>query len=152
MTEVGRLSGSGFAVEKVGRTLAAGDIDNDGDLDLLVTNNGDTVDLLRNEGGRDNHAVLLRLVGARSNRNAIGARVRLTAGKTTQLREVKAGSSYLGQPDLRLHFGLGRTQAIDRIEVRWPAGATEVVENLAVNQMVTIVEGKGVTERTPLAR
>jgi hypothetical protein len=152
LTEVGRLSGPGFAVEKVGRTLTAGDIDNDGDLDLLVTNNGDTVDLLRNESARDNTAVILRLVGTRSNRNAIGARVRLTTGKTTQVREVKAGSSYLGQHDLRLHFGLGRSTRIDRIEVRWPAGATEVVENLAVNQIVTIVEGKGVTERMPLSR
>jgi hypothetical protein len=151
-TEVGRQSGPGFAVEGVGRALAAGDIDNDGDLDLLVVNNGGPVDLLRNEGGYDNSSLLLRLQGTRSNRSAIGARVRLTAGGMTQVREVKAGSSYLGQSDLRVHFGLGRATRIDRLEIRWPDGASEVVPNAPVNQIVTVVEGKGVTARTPLTR
>jgi hypothetical protein len=151
-TEVGGLSGPGFALEKVGRALAAADFDNDGDLDLLVTNNGATVDLLRNDGGNDNNALLVRTVGTRSNRSGIGARLRLTAGGTTQVREVKAGSSYLGQSDLRVHFGLGRLMQIDRLEVRWPAGGTDVVRNVTVNQILTIVEGKGVTGRTPLVR
>jgi enediyne biosynthesis protein E4 len=150
--EIGALAGPGFAVEGVGRTLAAADIDNDGDLDLLVTNNGGTVDLLRNEGGRDNNALLIRLQGTRSNRNAIGARVRVTTGATTQVREVKAGSSYLGQSDLRVHVGLGRASRIDRLEIRWPNGGTEVVENVTINQMVTIVEGKGIAGRAQLAR
>ena len=106
--EVGRTSGSGFVPEAVGRTLVAGDIDNDGALDLLVTNNGGPAELLRNGGGSGNNAVLLALVGTKSNRGAIGARVRLTAGGSTQVREIKAGSSYLGESDLRVHFGLGR--------------------------------------------
>jgi enediyne biosynthesis protein E4 len=150
--EVGRLSGPGFAVEKVGRTLAVADIDNDGDLDVLVTNNGAAADLLRNEGGNDNNAVLVRVVGTRSNRDGIGARLRLTAGGTTQVREVKAGSSYLGQSDLRVHFGLGRASQVDRLEIRWPAGGTDVVRNVPVNQILTIVEGKGVTKRTAFVR
>ena len=150
--EVARLSGPGFALEKVGRTLAAGDIDNDGDPDLLVTNNGGTVDLLRNDGGNHDNSLLVRLTGTRSNRNGIGARVRLTVAGATQVREVKAGSSYLGQNDLRLHFGLGRATRIDRLDVRWPAGETEVVQNVPINHVVTIVEGKGVTTRTPFVR
>ena len=118
--EVGRQSG--FAHEGISRTLAAGDIDNDGNLDLLVTNNGGAVELMRHTGGHGNNGLMLRLVGTRSNRSAIGARVLLTAGGVTQVREVKAGSSYLGQHDLRLHYGIGRAAAIERLEIRWPAG------------------------------
>lgn len=150
--EVGPLSGPGFSLEGVGRALAAGDIDNDGDLDLLVVDNGGAAQLLRNDAGRENAALLVRLQGTRSNRLGIGARLRLTTGTTTQLREVKAGSSYLSQSDTRVHFGLGRATRIDRLEVRWPGGDTEAVQNVAVNQIVTIVEGKGVTARAPLAR
>jgi enediyne biosynthesis protein E4 len=152
LTEIGRQSGAGFASEKVGRTLIAGDIDNDGDLDLLVTNNGGDAELLRNEGGTGNNAVLINLVGTKSNRSAVGARLRLTAGGTTQVREVKAGSSYLGQNDLRVHAGLGRATRIDRLEVRWPNGQNEVVEGASTNQILTVTEGKGITARMPLAR
>src|SRR4029077_9303610 len=100
--DVGRTAGRGFALVKVGRALAAGDIDNDGDLDLLVSNNGQTADLLRNDGGNKGNSLLLRLVGKKSNRDAIGARVRVTTGTKTQVREVKAGSSYLAQSDSRV--------------------------------------------------
>ena len=91
-------------------------------------------------------------MGTRSNRNAIGARLRLTAGGTTQVREVRAGSSYLGQHDLRVHFGLGRATAIERLEIRWPNGQTETVTGVAANQIVTITEGKGVTDRRQFKR
>jgi enediyne biosynthesis protein E4 len=148
--EVGRTSGPGFAVEAVGRTLVAGDIDNDGALDLLVTNNGGLAELLRNGGGSDNNAVLLKLVGTRSNRGAIGARVRLTAGGATQIREIKAGSGYLGESDLRVHFGIGRAASITRIDVRWPSGETENLQNIAANQILTITEGRGITARAPM--
>jgi len=152
LTDVGRQSGPGFASEKVGRTLVAGDIDNDGDLDLLVTNNGGNAELLRNEGGTGNNAMLIQLVGTKSNRSAIGARVRLTASGTTQVREVKAGSSYLGQNDLRVHAGLGKATKIDRLDVRWPNGQNEVIEGAAVNQILTVTEGKGITARMPFVR
>ena len=112
--EVGRASGPGFAAEAVGRTLVAGDIDNDGALDLLVTNNGGAAELLRNGGGAGNNALLLKLVGTKSNRGAIGARVRLTAGGATQVREIKAGSSYLGESELRVHFGVGGAARVAR--------------------------------------
>jgi hypothetical protein len=150
-TEVGRSAGPGFALERISRALAAGDIDNDGDLDLLVTNNGGAVDLLRNDGGSANGALLVQLEGTAGNRDAIGARVRLTAGGVTRVREVKAGSSYLAQHDLRVHFGLGPAATVTRLEIRWPGGATEILENLAANQTVTIAEGKGVTARTLFA-
>ena len=149
--EMGRQSGPGFATEKIGRALMAADIDNDGRIDLLFTNNGNGVDLLRNTTG-DNNALLVRLVGTRSNRSAVGARITLTAGSLKQVREVKAGSSYLGQSDLRQHFGLGHATQAERLEIRWPSGQTETVTNVAANQIVTVTEGKGVTSRSPFAR
>ena len=152
LTDVGRQSGAGFASEKVGRTLVAGDIDNDGDLDFLITNNGGAAELLRNEGSAGNNSVLVQLVGTTSNRSAVGARVRLTAGGTTQVREVKAGSSYLGQNDLRVHVGLGKAAKIDRLEVRWPDGHNEVIDGATVNQILTVTEGKGITGRSPFTR
>jgi hypothetical protein len=149
--DVTASAGPGFALEKVGRGLAAGDIDNDGDLDLLVTNNGESADLLRNDGEPGN-ALVVRLVGKQSNRDGIGARLRLTAGTRLQIREVKAGSSFLGQNDLRQHFGLAALGRADRLEVRWPAGKSDVVENVAANQIITIREGEGVVAATPFMR
>ncbi|HEY7184919.1 MAG TPA: CRTAC1 family protein [Vicinamibacterales bacterium] len=148
-TDVGRQSGPGFSVDKVGRALAAADIDNDGDVDLLVVNNGGTVDLLRNDGGNGNNAIVIRLIGTTSNRDAIGARVKVTAGGVTQMREVKAGSSYLSQNDLRVHVGVGKATQIDRVEVRWPNGRSETITGAMVNQITTITEGKGITGRVP---
>jgi hypothetical protein len=150
--EVGRNAGPGFALVKVSRGLFAADIDNDGDLDLLVTNNGQTADLLRNDGGNTNNALLIRTIGTQSNRDGIGARVRLTTGTRTQIREVKAGSSYLGQNDLRLHFGLGTATIAERLEVQWPSGRTEVLQNVAANQIITLKEGEGIAARTPFAK
>ena len=147
-----RQAGPGFEIENVSRTLAAADIDNDGDLDLLVTNNAGVADLLRNGGVAGSNSLIVKLVGTQSNRNAIGARVRATAGGKTQVREVRAGSSYLGQHDLRVHFGLGRTTAIERLEIRWPNGQTETVPGITANQIVTITEGKGVTGRVATTR
>jgi hypothetical protein len=151
-TDVGKSSGSGFASDKVGRGLAAGDIDNDGDQDLLVTNNGGPVELLRNEGGNAQHALLVQLVGRTSNREGIGARVLTTSGGRTQVRAVKAGSSYLTHSDVRAHFGLGRSDSVARLEVRWPNGRTEVLQNVAANQIVTIREGEGIVKQVPFVR
>jgi hypothetical protein len=152
----------------VSRGLVSGDIDNDGDLDLLVTNNGQTADLLRNDGGSRGNALLVRLIGGstslttdperverigtRSNGGGVGTQLRLTAGTRTQIREVKAGSSYLGQNDARQHFGLGTLTRVERLEVRWPSGRTEVLQNVAANQIITIREGDGIVGRMPFAR
>ena len=134
-------------MEKVGRALAVADVDNDGDLDLLVTSNGQSADLLRNDGGNRNNALLVRLVGKRSNRDAIGARVLMTVGGATQVREIKAGSSYLGQNDTRAHFGLGTAPRADRLEVRWPGGGAETFREVQAGAIITIVEGEGITRR-----
>jgi enediyne biosynthesis protein E4 len=150
--EVGRTAGPGFASEKVSRGLAAGDTDNDGDLDLLVTNNGETVDLLRNDLARPGNALLVRLVGVGMNRDAIGARVRVTTGSVTQRRDVLAGSSYLSQHDLRLHFGLGALKQVDALEVHWPSGTTETLRGVLAGQIITIQEGKGIVVRTQFAQ
>ena len=150
--EVGRSAGGGFALEKVSRGLAAGDIDNDGDLDLLVTNNGQPANLLRNDGGTGRNALLVALAGTESNRDGIGARVLVTAGGRTQMREVKAGSSYLGQSDLRQHVGLGTAATAERLEIRWPRGRTDVLLNVPANQIVTVREGAGIVGSAPFAR
>jgi enediyne biosynthesis protein E4 len=144
-------AGPGFAHEKVSRGLAAGDVDNDGDLDLLVTNNGQTPDLLRNDGDHGN-ALVVRLIGKQSNRDGVGARLRVTTGTRTQIREVKAGSSYLGQNDLRQHVGLGTNRRVDRLEVRWPSGRNDVVPNVSANQIITIREGEGIVRTSPFGR
>jgi hypothetical protein len=151
-TEVGKVSGSGFGADRVGRGLAVGDIDNDGDQDLLVTNNGGPVELLRNDGGNSQNALLIQLVGRTSNTAGIGARVRVTADGRTQVREVKAGSSYLTSSDVRVHVGLGRSARAERLEVRWPRGRTEVVQNVAANQIITIREGDGIVKQVPFVR
>jgi len=150
--DVSAQSGPGFAAEKVGRTIVAGDIDNDGDLDFLVTNNGGPAELLRNDGGNRGNAVLLRLVGTASNRGAVGARVRATTGPRTQVREVTSGSSYLGQNDPRVHVGLAAAGMIDRLDIRWPSGRTESMRDVPPNQILTIREGAGIVDRSPLRR
>jgi hypothetical protein len=150
--DVGRSAGPGFAVERVGRGLAAGDFDNDGDLDLLLTSNGGPVELLRNDGGNAQNSLVIETVGAKSNRNGIGARLRLTAGTRTQIREIKTGGSYLSQHDPRAHFGLERAARADRLEIRWPSGLTQTLDNIPANHIVTIREGEGVVRQMPFAR
>jgi hypothetical protein len=154
-------AGPGFSIELVSRALASGDVDNDGDLDLLVTNNGAGANLLLNEGvarrGQTEavataNAMLVRVTGTKSNRTGIGTRLTLTTGGRRQLREVQSGSSYLTQNDLRAHFGLGAATRSERLEIRWPSGATEVVADLPANHVITVREGEGVVGRVPFRR
>ena len=150
--DVTKQAGPGFAIEGVGRALAAGDVDNDGDLDLLVVNNGDRPNLLLNDGGSGGNAVMVQAVGTTSNRGAIGTKLMLIAGGRRQVREVQSGSSYLAQNDPRAHFGLGAAERAERLEIRWPDGSNEVVENLPANHLVVVRQGKGIVSRAPLAR
>ncbi len=133
------------------RGLAIGDVNNDGKLDVLLLNVGEPPTLLINRTRNENHAVMFRLVGSKSNRAAIGARVTLTTGGASQIREVRSGSSYLSQNDLRLHFGLGSEASIDFTHILWPSGSQETYQNLASDFIYTIVEGTGITEKIPFA-
>ena len=144
---VGPMSGPGFALKKASRALAVGDLDNDGDLDIVISNAGETADVLQNDGGNRSNSILVRTVGTRSNRDGIGARLKLSVGGKILVRDVKAGSSYLSQNDLRVHFGLGNATKADRLEIHWPSGAVDAIEGIEANQIVTIREGSGVAVR-----
>ena len=134
-------TGNGLQSRRVSRGLATGDYDNDGDLDMLISNANDTPQLLRNDGGNQGNWILIRTIGTRSNRAGIGARVKIQTGDLIQIDEVRSGSGYLSQNDLRLHFGVGTHKRIDRVEVRWPSGVVDVIRDLAPNQILTITEG-----------
>jgi hypothetical protein len=126
------------------RGVAFGDIWNDGAIDALILNVGEPPSLLRNHLANGNHWVEFNLQGTKSNRAAIGARLTIHAGKLEQFNEVRGGGSYLSQNDLRLHFGLGTNSKIDSIEISWPSGFVERLGDLAVDQIYTIEEGKGI--------
>ena len=129
-----------IAIPKVSRGAAFGDIDNDGDIDIVVSNLKDSPTLLRNDGGNTARWLGVRLVGTHCNRDAIGARVTVVSGGLTQIREVKSGSGYLSQNDLRLHFGLGPAVSVDTLTVRWTCGKVQTLRDLETNQMLVISE------------
>ena len=123
--DIAAAVGGGFAAPKVARGLACGDFDNDGDQDILITTNQGAPYLYRNDVTSGNKSLRLRLTGTKSNRDAIGAVVRLFTPDGQQMRTVKTGSSYLSQSELTLTFGLGQRAAADRIVVEWPSGRTD---------------------------
>ena len=131
--------------------MIGGDIDNDGDIDLVVTNNGGAAEVLRNSDGNAGNAIEIRVVGTSSNRDGLGASLTVAAGGRTQVREIKSGSSYLGQNDLRAHVGLGDATRVNQIDVRWPGGKTDTIRDVAANQIVTITEGRGITAQLPFS-
>jgi hypothetical protein len=151
--EVTKSMGAAFASPRVGRGAAYGDINNDGRLDLLLSTNGGAVYLFRNElpikdargAAVVNHSLRLKLIGAKSNRDGIGATVKLTAGGETQTEMLRSGSSYLSASELVLTFGLGQRDKAESIEIRWPSGQVDRLSGVAAGATISVTEGKGIT-------
>ena len=133
-------SGSWFADRQISRGTAFGDYDEDGDIDILVTNCGGAARLVRNEGGNAQNWLMVKTVGTRSNRDGVGARVKVVAGDLEQIRQVRSGSSYLSINDPRVHFGLGARERVDLVEVKWPSGVVQQFEQVPVNQVLFVEE------------
>jgi hypothetical protein len=141
-------AGGGYATPRVGRGLAVGDVDRDGDLDVLLTTNNGPAVLFRNDQTAGRRSLRFKLTGTKSNRDAIGASVRIFHGGTTQSRMVKSGSSYLSQSELPVTFGVGRRDVVDRVVVSWPSGATQEFKNVATGKAYACAEGQSLA---PLA-
>jgi enediyne biosynthesis protein E4 len=143
--DVASDAGAAFVQAKVGRGVACGDFDRDGDVDLLITTNNGPAYLYRNDQNAGNRSVRFRLVGTKSNRDAIGAEVRIECGGVGQSRLVKSGSSYLSQSELPVTFGVGKRDVVERVVLLWPSGRTEEFKNLASGKIYECVEGKGIS-------
>lgn len=138
------LAGPALQQHHVSRGLAVGDLFNDGNVDVVIEDVDGAPMILKNHGVAERNWVSFELAGTRSNRLAIGARIKLIAGGMTQTGEVHSGGSYLSQSDLRMHFGLGSAKKIESVKIRWPSGATEVHSDLAANQFYSLLEGSGI--------
>ncbi len=139
--------GADFQLPRVSRGAAIGDFDNDGDLDILINNCGQAPQLLRNDGGNRNHWLEIFLIGTKSSRDAVGARVKVTAGDLVLYDQRKGGMSYQSAQDPRLHFGLGTIPWVDAIEIAWPSGVTTKLGPAKADQIITIKEGVGLVDR-----
>jgi enediyne biosynthesis protein E4 len=144
--EVSTQAGSSFSQPRIGRGLALADFDGDGDVDLLMTTNNGPAVLFRNDQTGGNRSIRFRLIGTASNRDAIGARIRIFHGGTAQSRTVKSGSSYLSQSELPATFGVGTRDVIDRVTIAWPNGRTEEFTKLRTGRRYVCTEGKGIAE------
>jgi hypothetical protein len=136
-------SGPAILEPRVSRGLAVGDLFNDGNMDLVVEDLQGSPMVLRNPGLPGRHWISFELAGTKSNRLAIGARVKIMAGGMTQTDEIHSGGSYLSQNDLRVHFGLGSATKVDSLEIRWPSGAVETLRNLDADKYYSVLEGQG---------
>ncbi len=146
-TDVSAATGVAALPYRVGRGVAFGDYDSDGDVDIFIVNNHDRGVLLRNEGGNGNNWLHVKLIGTKGNRDAVGARIRLKAGDRIQLREINAGASYLSFNSLTAEFGLAQETTVDWIEVVWLGGDTERFTGIGVNQRVVLREGSGIRHK-----
>ena len=144
--------GTALATPLVGRGAAYADIDNDGDLDVVVTANGGSARILRNDGGNANHLLRVHLIGTTSNRNGIGARVEITAAGDMRWQLVKTGSSYLSQSELPVTFGLGDATNVSAVRVIWPGGRIDDIGALDADQVITVTEGEGLSAASPITR
>ena len=151
-SEVSADFGAVLTENRVSRGVAFGDIDNDGDIDLIIADLDGPPQLLRNDGGNANNSIIIKTAGVKSNRSGIGARVTVVSGDLTQLDEVRSGDSYISQSDLRLHFGLEKRTKVDSIQVHWPSGVIDKVSGVGVNRIVTIREGQGKVDEKEFSR
>ena len=138
--DVSRSAGPFFDSRMVARGLATGDYDNDGDQDFFVLNIDQPSLLLRNDGGNRNNWLDIKLVGSKSNRDGVGAKVTVRAGEWIRIEEKMSATSYLSQNDPRLHFGLGQRNKVDEVTVKWPSGKVQKLKDVKINQLVTVVE------------
>ncbi len=144
--EVTKTAGATFATPRVGRSVAYADVYNNGRLDILMSTNGGPVSLFKNEPvGAANHSLRIKLVGTKSNRDGIGAIVRITTTDGTQTQMLRSGSSYLSASELILTFGLGQQTKADSIEIRWPSGQVDKIGATNAGQIITVTEGKGIS-------
>jgi hypothetical protein len=150
--EVAASTGEALMTRQVSRGVGFGDIDNDGDIDLVVENIDGAPMIMRNDGGNQNNWINIKTVGSKLNLEGLGARVKVVAGDLVQVDEVRSGGSYISESDRRLHFGLEKRERVDLIEVRWPGGHVDKVENIAANQFLVIQEGKGIIKKSPPTR
>jgi hypothetical protein len=148
--DITRATGLGAIPLASRRGAAFGDVRNDGNIDILVLNVSAAPSLFIQDVPSPRHRVLFRLVGTKSNRAAIGARVTINGGGMTQFNEVRGGGSYLSQNDLRIHFGLGEAKVMETVTIRWPNGNTETLRNIAADAIYTITEGQGITSTQQL--
>jgi hypothetical protein len=148
--DVSKLVGSAMQAPRVSRGVACGDLFNDGRTDIVIENLEGAPTILRPEGGPANHWIEFQLEGTKSNRLALNARVIATAGDLVQTSEVSSGGSYLSQNDLRIHFGLGSKERVDKVEILWPEGRTETLSNLPSDRIYYVREGEGVVPMTKM--
>jgi len=145
--KVSEQLGPDFMKPTVGRGSAVGDYDNDGDLDIAISNRGEFAQLLRNDGGNANHWLEVMLVGTKSNRDGVGAVLKLTSEGFTQVAQRKGGMGYMSAQDPRVHFGLGQRQSIESLEITWPSGTVDKLTNIPINRIITVKEGVGIIPR-----
>jgi hypothetical protein len=146
--KVSESLGPDFMRPVVGRGIATADYDNDGDIDIVTNNRGDYPSLLRNDGGNANHWLTVQLVGTKSNRDGIGASLKLTAEGFSEFEQAKGGMGYMSASDQRIHFGLGKRTKIASLEITWPSGQVDRLTNVTPDQIITVKEGTGIIPRS----
>jgi hypothetical protein len=144
--DVSKAAGPAITAENLGRGCAFGDLDNDGDVDVVINNLDGPPSVLRNDTAGGAARIQIKCVGVKSNRSAIGTRATVTAGGRRQIAEVSSGSSYYSHSDLRLHFGLGPATAVESVELAWPSGVRQTLKDLPVDRLFVVREGEGVVE------
>jgi hypothetical protein len=146
-SDVSEIAGDVVMEPNASRGCAFGDYDNDGDVDVLINSVNALPQLLRNESGNQNNWITIKTIGVKSNRSGIGTRVQCITEDGSQIDEVRSGGSYYSQNDLRIHFGLGKNQIVKKIEIRWPSGQVDTINNIAANQLIIVKEKAGVMPR-----